>query len=216
MKHEESRVRNLEIQCGMFRGRKNALADLIGIREFAVPNGGMVDVATIDLKTWLIRGFEIKASRQDFLRDDKWIGYLPYFNFFWFAIPEPGIVLPGDLPEDIGLLVLDQKDRKVPGHIDQGQKVWYLREEKKAKSLQPTFVRRTFGEDRMAKFLVQILRSHRWRGQRIYNVALEAGGQAVAEGIRAAGGGPAEVIDGWRKYLGDQYRYFAGDLDSDI
>lgn len=212
---EENRLRTLEIQCGFYKGRKNAMADLVGIREFAVPNGGMVDVATIDLKNWIIRGFEIKASRRDFLRDDKWVGYLPYFNFFWFAIPEPGIVLPGDLPEDIGLLVLDQKDRKIPGHIDQGRKVWFLREDKKAKPLQPVFVRRTFGEDRMAKFLIQILRSHRWRGQRVFNTALERGGLAVAEGIRQAGGGPPEVIDAWRRYLDGQFS-FGSDLDSDI
>jgi hypothetical protein len=58
-------------------------------------------------KSWanpLTIGYEIKVSRQDFLKDDKWHGYLDYCNEFYFAVP-PGIIDPAELPPAAGLLV---------------------------------------------------------------------------------------------------------------
>ena len=49
-------------------------------------------------------GYEIKVNRGDFLRDNKWQGYLKYCTDFYFVAP-PGIVQPEELPQDIGLLV---------------------------------------------------------------------------------------------------------------
>lgn len=57
-------------------------------------------------KSWskpLTIGFEIKVSRQDFLRDDKWPNYLPYCNEFYFVAPH-GLIDPDEVPEGSGLL----------------------------------------------------------------------------------------------------------------
>lgn len=49
-------------------------------------------------------GYEIKVSRSDFTRDEKWPNYMQYCNYFWFAAP-PGIIDPDELPQGVGLLV---------------------------------------------------------------------------------------------------------------
>lgn len=51
--------------------------------------------------TW---GYEIKVSRADWMRDNKWQGYLPYCSAFYFVCPH-GIIQPSELPGDVGLLV---------------------------------------------------------------------------------------------------------------
>ena len=50
-----------------------------------------------------IWGYEVKASRSDFLKDDKWPGYLPLCNEFSFVCPS-GAIQPEELPEGVGLL----------------------------------------------------------------------------------------------------------------
>ena len=70
-------------QLSKWRMRKGAWQDMMHLDEFAVRSGGYVDLATIDLKTWTVRGYEVKMSRADFLRDEKWMSYLPNFHFFW-------------------------------------------------------------------------------------------------------------------------------------
>lgn len=51
--------------------------------------------------TWI---YEIKVSRQDFLRDDKWQTYLPYCTDFYFVAPY-GIIDVAEVPEEAGLLL---------------------------------------------------------------------------------------------------------------
>ena len=51
-----------------------------------------------------ITGYEVKVARSDFLRDEKWRGYLPYCNVFYFVAP-PKIIAPEELPEGVGLIV---------------------------------------------------------------------------------------------------------------
>jgi len=48
--------------------------------------------------------YEIKVSRSDFLQDDKWRGYLPYCNQFYFVCP-PGVIDKSEIPPEAGLLV---------------------------------------------------------------------------------------------------------------
>ena len=48
-------------------------------------------------------GYEIKASRQDFMRDKKWENYLPFCHSFYFVCPI-GLIHPDELPEDVGLI----------------------------------------------------------------------------------------------------------------
>lgn len=49
-------------------------------------------------------GYEIKVARSDFLRDDKWRGYLPYCNEFYFVAPS-GVIDKVEVPAETGLLV---------------------------------------------------------------------------------------------------------------
>ena len=48
-------------------------------------------------------GYEVKISRGDFIRDDKWRNYLPLCNQLYFATL-PGIVKPNELPTEVGLI----------------------------------------------------------------------------------------------------------------
>jgi hypothetical protein len=48
--------------------------------------------------------YEIKVNRSDFLRDDKWRGYLDYCNCFYFAAA-PGVIDPAELPTEAGLVL---------------------------------------------------------------------------------------------------------------
>lgn len=48
--------------------------------------------------------YEVKSTRQDFLRDHKWREYLDYCTEFYFVVPW-AIVDPKELPAEAGLLV---------------------------------------------------------------------------------------------------------------
>lgn len=49
-------------------------------------------------------GYEIKVSRNDFLRDDKWQNYLEFCSDLYFVAP-PGVIEKEEVPADAGLLV---------------------------------------------------------------------------------------------------------------
>lgn len=48
-------------------------------------------------------GYEVKVSRSDFLRDEKWPAYLQYCHLFSFVCPH-GLIQPEELPSDVGLI----------------------------------------------------------------------------------------------------------------
>jgi hypothetical protein len=48
--------------------------------------------------------YEIKVSRNDFLQDDKWRGYLLFGNEFYFVC-SPGLIDKSELPDEAGLMV---------------------------------------------------------------------------------------------------------------
>lgn len=50
-------------------------------------------------------GYEIKVSRQDFINDQKWHGYLNYCNEFYFVCPS-GLIDKAELPPEVGLLYI--------------------------------------------------------------------------------------------------------------
>jgi len=50
-----------------------------------------------------IHGIEIKASRSDFLKDDKWPNYLPSCKQFWL-VTAPGVMMAAEVPEEAGWL----------------------------------------------------------------------------------------------------------------
>ena len=57
-------------------------------------------------KSWsspLITGYEVKVSRGDFVRDEKWHGYLRYCHQFYFVCPV-GLIKPEELPPEVGLI----------------------------------------------------------------------------------------------------------------
>lgn len=52
---------------------------------------------------WTTYGYEIKVSRSDFLKDNKWRGYLDLCHNFYFVCPW-GMIDPSELPNEAGLL----------------------------------------------------------------------------------------------------------------
>lgn len=57
-------------------------------------------------KSWTkpcFTGYEVKVNRSDFLRDQKWPGYLQYCHEFYFACPV-GLISPEELPKGVGLI----------------------------------------------------------------------------------------------------------------
>jgi DNA repair protein MmcB-like len=48
-------------------------------------------------------GYEVKVDRSDFLKDEKWRGYLGYCNEFYFVCPSK-LIEADELPEGVGLL----------------------------------------------------------------------------------------------------------------
>lgn len=48
-------------------------------------------------------GYEIKVDRSDFLRDQKWPGYLKYCHEFYFVCPA-SLIQPEELPNEVGLV----------------------------------------------------------------------------------------------------------------
>jgi hypothetical protein len=50
-----------------------------------------------------VTAYEIKISRSDFVRDNKWQKYLACCNLFYFVAPT-GIIDPNELPAEVGLM----------------------------------------------------------------------------------------------------------------
>lgn len=48
-------------------------------------------------------GYEIKVSRGDFMRDDKWPNYLPLCNELYFVCPAK-LIQPEEIPDKVGLI----------------------------------------------------------------------------------------------------------------
>jgi len=80
------------------------------MQEVSTGTSGKRDYGRVD--AWAMRcsytkpmswGYEIKVSRQDFLRDDKWPVYMSICRQFYFACPH-GLIQPEELPAECGLL----------------------------------------------------------------------------------------------------------------
>ena len=76
-------------------------------------NGRSYGHGLLRLDAWAMRrswanfgtiGYEIKVNRQDFLRDEKWKGYLSMCHEFYFVAPK-GVIEPDELPPEAGLVV---------------------------------------------------------------------------------------------------------------
>lgn len=94
------------------------------VRALAVKHAGDVFVAECNLgsswnacrridawampKSWsplTFVGYEVKVSRSDFLRDEKWTDYLPVCHQLYFACPAK-LIAAEELPADVGLMWL--------------------------------------------------------------------------------------------------------------
>lgn len=159
-----------EVSARLRFWRINPGIDSAWIEEFTIGDGRL-DLLTLDLKNWVVRGFEVKISRSDFLSDAKWQSYLPFVNYFYFATP-PGLIKVEELPSEIGLVEI---------HPDK------VVEKKKAKLLQPTFVRETYGERYMTRVLMKYLRDIAWRDSRSRGYCPDCGKQIELVDPRAAG-----------------------------
>lgn len=72
--------------------------------EFSPAGSGLrFDLIGVARHTRQVRIYEIKASRADFLRDEKWRAYLPYCTQFSFVAPA-GLMQRWELPAGIGLV----------------------------------------------------------------------------------------------------------------
>lgn len=66
-------------------------------------------------KSWrkpCITAYEVKISRQDFLRDEKWPAYLNYCNRFYFVCQD-GLIQLEQLPENVGLIWYNPETKKL-------------------------------------------------------------------------------------------------------
>jgi hypothetical protein len=78
-------------------------------------DGPTWDASHLRLDYWVLRrswrnpamiGYEVKSGRADWLKDDKWRGYLPLCNELWFVAEKKDAIKEYELPPEVGLLRL--------------------------------------------------------------------------------------------------------------
>lgn len=80
------------------------------VEEFTVTRGLRVDVMALGPKgeVWVV---ECKSCRADFAADNKWQGYLPWCDRFFWAVDDG---FPTELlPEGTGLIIADAYDAEI-------------------------------------------------------------------------------------------------------
>jgi hypothetical protein len=110
---------------------KKKLAGWGGYHGICIPEftwGGLrIGAVIIDTAHRWVRGFEIKADRSDFLRDDKWTLYTKFCSSLSIVCPE-GMIQPSEVEKPFGLVwAFDNRDK-----FDSS----YLRWVKRAKNFQ--------------------------------------------------------------------------------
>lgn len=72
----------------------------------AARNGGAMRIDGVAIsRSWAhprFVGYEVKVSRSDWLRDDKWHAYTEFCHEFYIACPS-GLIQPEEVPQDVGL-----------------------------------------------------------------------------------------------------------------
>lgn len=79
---------------------------LTEVKNGPTGTGTLIFDAVAIYKSWAhpkIVGYEVKTSRSDFLKDNKYSLYIPYFHKFYFVTPT-GLVQRQELEENIGLI----------------------------------------------------------------------------------------------------------------
>jgi len=59
-----------------------------------------------------VKAYEVKVRRADFLKDDKWPGYLQCCNELYFVCPL-GVIEPAELPAEVGLMYVTSTGSRV-------------------------------------------------------------------------------------------------------
>lgn len=80
-----------------------------------VPGGLLQLDAWAMAKSWahpMMTAYEIKVSRQDFLRDEKWRRALPLCNAFYWVAPQ-GIIDPTEIAPECGLLIASKSGSRL-------------------------------------------------------------------------------------------------------
>lgn len=80
-----------------------------------VPGGLLQLDAWAMSKSWAhpqMTAYEIKVSRQDFLRDEKWRRALPLCNSFYWVAPQ-GIIDPSEIAPECGLLIASKSGSRL-------------------------------------------------------------------------------------------------------
>jgi len=57
-------------------------------------------------------GYEVKVSRQDFIKDNKWHKYLDFCNQFYFVCPAKLIDI-SEVPQDVGMMWIQKEGSKI-------------------------------------------------------------------------------------------------------
>lgn len=78
----------------------------IYVKEFTF-DSLRVDAVIIDTYKRWIRGFEIKVTRSDFLRDQKWEKYTEFTSSLTIVCPE-GLIQPEEIRKPFGLLYVSE------------------------------------------------------------------------------------------------------------
>jgi hypothetical protein len=79
------------------------------VKEFTY-NSLRVDAVIIDTYKRWIRGFEIKVSRADFLRDHKWELYTEFCSSLTMVCPE-GLIKPEEIRKPFGLMYVTEEGK---------------------------------------------------------------------------------------------------------
>jgi len=102
----------------------------LGVTEFCPYDGSKKRIDAFYFNRWNREaiGYEVKISRQDFLHDKKWEGYLEYCTKFYFAAPK-GVIKPEELPESIGLIEFEvvEKYRFNKEEIPEDEKTYEIK-----------------------------------------------------------------------------------------
>ncbi len=80
----------------------------IYIPEFTYGNY-RIDAAIVETKKRWVRGFEIKVTRADFLRDEKWQNYSEFVSSLSLICPEE-LIQPEEIPKPFGLVWVDESN----------------------------------------------------------------------------------------------------------
>ena len=108
MTEEKTKVTAKNVIKALARRHKDDMF-FTGVKNGATHQRDLFIIDALAIKiSWTnygITGYEVKVSRSDFLRDEKWRAYLPMCNALYWAVA-PGVCDVSEIPDNCGLLTL--------------------------------------------------------------------------------------------------------------